>query len=95
MNVVSSKGYRELVENRSARGKAKRSNDWTCKFCHSSFKSEKKFKKVSTWIECDSCKSQMHVKCIPREHMTNGGYSESDFTGETSFECEMCFQMSD
>ena len=95
MNVVSSKGYRELVENRAARGKAKRSNDWTCKFCHSSFKSEKKSKKVSTWIECDSCKSQMHVKCIPREHMTNGGYSESDFTGETSFECEMCFQMSD
>lgn len=46
-------------------------DDWTCKVCKKRFSAEKILNIGKKWIDCDSCKSPFHYKCIPKKHRNN------------------------
>lgn len=89
MNVVSSKTYRDMVENRQNKNKKNKNADWICSYCDVCFSDDKKRRRYEQWIKCDKCGIQMHVKCIPIMHMASSAYDPNS-NQEQEFLCEAC-----
>ena len=89
--VISAKSFRlvDLEKNRTKiQKKRNRSSDnWMCVYCEISFQEDEENDVVSDWVQCDKCKGEMHVRCVPESHIRATGFTGN---GEENFECELC-----
>ena len=74
---------------RSGRRTARRQDDdWRCRRCGASWEAEDAAGVRARWIECDSCSSTMHVKCIAPLHRAYYPYLHT--ASVVRFICEWC-----
>lgn len=77
---------KEEIEKKAATKKSKKT-DYNYMRCNASWKEEKKQSLNNIWIDCDSCKKSVHLKCISKNHLFKlddfpYGDSDCDFLSE-------------
>jgi len=63
--------------------------DWQCAVCLCRYNPEVIRGIVRQWVECDGCKKQFHVECIPKEHRKDFDLDVDD-EEEIEFVCHLC-----
>ena len=89
-NIVSGKEFRQYLANKTNKKKKNNGEEWECFYCEGIYSDDRKNKKAVKWIDCDTCKRQMHVACVPRSHLVNVGYEQHAEEVEIDFSCELC-----
>ena len=90
MHVVSGEAYRSQIIAKPQ--KKKRSPDWNCIYCGSTFTEDKRAKKNVKGIQCDGCLKQIHTKCVPVSHLQKGGFDLEADDESDEFFCKSCLQ---
>ena len=99
---MSGKEFRQYLANQTNKKKKNSGEEWECFYCEGIYSDDRKNKKAVKWIECNTCKRQMHVAWIeydldrtwthrvPRSHLVNVGYEHYAEEVEIDFSCELC-----
>ena len=90
-NVVSGNEFRKfLAQKTDKKTKKKKGEEWTCIYCERTYSEDMKSKKNLKWIECDACKRQMHVSCMPKSFLVKVQLDQNGDDEEVDFSCEFC-----